>query len=351
MNHSFLGPSSAHIWLECAPAMRLAAVIHPEEQDNDYVKEGAMAHAVNAEVLTTGTFVVSSTYTSDPLFSRSMIDYALEYQDFIEDLKNKMQNAKILIEEELDLSDFIPCGIGTVDSAIMNSTHLHVIDYKYGAGVRVEAQDNPQMKIYALGIIKKYKLKPLKITLTIFQPRINQISSWDIELEELNKWAINELKPKANKAYMGRGETKQGDHCRFCKAKSLCKKHYETMKTLSIHDPRLMTEDEVVEVLNKADSIKAWLNSVQEYALKEAVEKQRSWGPYKLTQGKGRREIKHQDILVQKLVKEDYPMELITERKMIGIIALERILGKHKFDKLVKPFIRLTEGKKQLKKS
>ena len=205
--HALLGASSAHRWLECPPSARIGAEFPSRE--SEAAEEGTKAHAI-AEAILRGE--------STPDESNQ---YILDYVEYCRQLNRIYVGSSMKIEQQLSYSQVAKKGFGTADCIIYTKDYLHIVDFKYGVGLKVEAQDNPQMKLYALGAIFTLKIKPSVIRWTIFQPRIDNIQSSQIEFGELMDWA-NEVRPKAKEAWNGTGPLKAGDHCTFCPAKNIC---------------------------------------------------------------------------------------------------------------------------------
>lgn len=204
-SHALLSASSASRWIACPPSSRIAAQF--PDKESEAAIEGTMAHEEAEKWFKDGI------KPKDP--------YVWQYISFVTTSKNAVENSTLLIEERVDFSHIAPRGFGTADCIIHNKDLLHVIDFKYGKGVLVEAQDNPQMILYALGAIHKLNIIPKEIKMTIVQPRINNISTWAIQAKELHK-KVPHIKKQAKLAWQGKGEFEAGEHCRFCPFKNIC---------------------------------------------------------------------------------------------------------------------------------
>lgn len=228
--HSILSPSGSHRWLNCTPSARLEQEF--SDSESEAAKEGTAAHALCEHKLKRALRRRSkrpvSDYDSDEMeeCSDAYVDFVMEQY---EAAKLVCKDPVILIEQKLDFSCYVPDGYGTGDCIIVSDDRIHIMDFKYGTGVMVEAEDNPQMKLYALGALELYDaLYDIReVSMTIFQPRRENVSTWTISVEELRAWAENVLKPKAKMAYDGEGEYLPGEWCTFCRAAVRCRARAE----------------------------------------------------------------------------------------------------------------------------
>ncbi len=229
-NHAILSASSSHRWLHCLPSARLEL-----EFDNTSVtaaEEGSAAHALSEHKLKKALHIRSkrpiSEYDSDEMeeCTDAYVDFVMEQVELAKQICN---DPIVLIEQRLDFSCYVPDGFGTGDCLIISDDRLHIVDFKYGMGVLVDAVDNPQMKLYALGALEIYdSLYDInEVSMTIFQPRRENVSTWTVPVGELKVWAEAELKPKAVKAYNGEGEYIPGEWCTFCRAAVRCRARAE----------------------------------------------------------------------------------------------------------------------------
>lgn len=349
--HALLSASSAARWLNCPPSARLTE--NMPDIESVYAKEGTLAHEM-CEVKLSGfmTPIPKRTITTklnklkkNELYQPEMDRYTDAYVDYVKNLALSFDSRPgMFVEKQVDYSNYAQDGFGTSDCIIVCGEDLHIIDFKYGKGVPVSAEDNPQMKLYALGAVNLYQMfYPIKkIHLSIIQPRLDNISEWEISLEDLLSWGES-IKPIARLAYDGKGEFKSGVHCKFCKIASTCKKRaeenlqlaqYEFAKPVLIAkdgEPTL-TDNEVGQVLNQAQDLKKWVEDLEKYAL-EAVLKGNKIDGWKAVEGKGSRswssdteEIEH------RLCSLGYPTELAYERKMLSVAQLEKVVGKEIFE-------------------
>lgn len=252
----------------------------------------------------------------------------------------------VLVEQHLDFSRWVPEGYGTGDCLIVADDTLTVIDYKHGLGVLVDAERNPQMMCYALGALDLFDgiYDIQKVSMTIFQPRRENVSTCTLSKEELLQWAETVLKPTAELAAKGEGEYKAGDHCRFCKIRATCRKRAEYNLELAKYDfamPSTLEEPEVEAILAKADELVSWVGDVKDYALQQALSG-KNWAGWKVVEGRSNRRYVNKDAVAAKVEEAGYSPY---EKKLLGITALTKLLGKRRFDELLADLIEKPQGK------
>lgn len=266
--HALLSASSSHRWLNCTPSARLSEQFK-ENEASEYAKEGTLAHSV-AERLLKGLKV-----TGD--ISPAMEYYVKQYVDFCRSTLAKYTDGKMLIEQRLELSKYVPKSFGTADCLILSKKEkrLDVIDLKYGRGVLVEAENNPQLMLYGLGCLEVAKANGIDVEVvsgTIFQPRLQNISNFILTRKELEAWG-NEIMPTAIKSYFGYGETRSGDWCRFCPAKVRCRSYADKFKKLIMLNNKsynALTDDELAQLLDSMVELSTYINAIKE-ELKQAI--------------------------------------------------------------------------------
>lgn len=263
--------------------------------------------------------------------------------------KTHCKDPQVLVEQRLDFSKWVPEGFGTGDCLIVADDVLHIIDFKYGLGVLVEAEDNPQMMCYSLGALDIYDgiYDITSVKMTIFQPRRENVSTFTIKKEDLLKWADDFLKPTAELAFNGEGEFKAGDHCTFCKAKATCRKRAEYNLELAKYDfemPASLSETEIAAILPKIDDLTAWAADIKEYALQQALSGTEYPG-FKVVEGRANR--KYTDEKAVAFVVKDNGYDPY-EKKLLGITAMTSLLGKKKFEELLGALITKPQGKPTL---
>ena len=265
--------------------------------------------------------------------------------------KAHTSDAVLKIEQRLDITDYVPDGFGTGDAVIIADGVMDIIDLKYGKGVEVFAEDNKQMMLYALGALKEFDFMYAiqTVRMTVYQPRLDNISVWEMSKEELMKWAEDELKPSAQKAFKGEGQTVTGEHCRFCKAKAVCRGQYETnTKIATLEDPRFIDDSQISEILSNADAVIKWISAVKEYALREAIDSGKQFPDYKLVEGKSNRIYANQKTVADTLIENGYVEDNIYTKAILGITAMEKLLGKNMFNELLSEHLIKPQGKPTL---
>ena len=333
--HALLSASSAHRWLECPPSA-VANEAYPN-QDTVFTNEGTLAHEVAEFMARNGYYSKKDAVEGVTV---EMVNCAKEYADYIEEQK-KSNDAIVLLEQRVDFSPWVPDGFGTCDCIIIQNDTLSIIDYKFGQGVMVSATDNPQMKLYALGAMNDYgiALDVKKVELHIFQPRLNNISTDNLTVDELMEWAEKTVKPVAEKAVQGKGKYSPGEHCRFCqhggKCRALTKMCTEYLDThgLRVALP-VLAPHEVADVLRMEPMISLWLKKVKEQALSTLMDGGEIPG-YKVVAGRGSRSWADDLEVAQALRASGYSDEEITKTTVLSVAAMEAAIGKKKVAEIV----------------
>lgn len=361
--HALLSPSSSSRWLNCTPSARLAETA--ENKSSVYAEEGTLFHEIceyclaqwNAGVWEPDPFgeelpELKDDHLMHPLFKQEMFKHARNYCDFVMNENYNLEKSdgacKLLLEEKVDISEYAPECFGSVDCQLVGRDTLIVIDLKYGEGVKVYAERNTQMMLYALGAIKgKPSIKTIR--LVIAQVRLNHFDVWEISANDLLQWADKVLKPTAKKAFAGKGEQKIGDWCGFCPVKAQCRKQYEAV----VNDfdryeyPELLTEDEICDLIEKIDKYKGWLESVNKFVYDEAL-RGRKWKGYKLVAGRSSRVITDEEAIRQDLLTKKYLEDEIFNIKLKGIGDLEKLVGKKQFSALYGQYVKSKPGNPKL---
>lgn len=351
-SHAILSASGAHRWLNCLPSAKLE--LEFENKETTVAAEGSAAHALCEHKLRKALRLRSkrpiSNYDSD-----DMEEYTDNYVDFVmEQLEIAKQSCKdplILIEQKLDFSCYVPQGFGTGDCIIIADEKLHIIDFKYGMGVLVDAVNNPQMKLYALGALEIYdSLYDIKeVSMTIFQPRRENISTWTIPVDELKGWAENELKPKAQMAINGEGEYIPGEWCCFCKASVKCRARAEEKLKLAQSEfklPSLLTDMEIEEILHKLPDLTKWANEILAYATDAAINHGKEWTGFKIVEGRSIRKYKDEDAVAKAAKSNGY--KDIYHQSLITITEMQKLMGKKQFEEILGDLIYKPPGKPTL---
>lgn len=351
-NHAILSASSSHRWLNCLPSARLE--LEFEDQSGEAAKEGTAAHDLCEHKLKKALHMRSqrpiSEYNSDEMeeCTDAYVDFVMEQ---VELARKSCTDPIVLIEQRLDFSCYVPDGFGTGDCVIISDDRLHIVDFKYGLGVLVDAVDNPQMKLYALGALGIYDhLYDIKeVSMTIFQPRRENVSTWTIPVEELKGWAEEELKPRADKAFNGEGEYIPGPWCTFCKAANRCRARAEEKLKLAEKEFKmspLLTDAEIEEILLILPDLTKWANEITAYATDAAVNHGKEWNGFKVVEGRSVRKYKDEGAIAEKAVAGGY--KDIYRKSLIPLTEMQKLMGKSKFEELLGDLIYKPPGKPTL---
>lgn len=359
--HALLSPSAAHRWMHCTAAPRLEAAA--PDIESSYAQEGTLAHAYCAKKLK--SFMGLGTAAEDKEIEQLNAQYHTgemdEYTDVYKAIvlekfntaKALTKDAQLLIETRLDFSEYVPEAFGTSDATIIADGLMEVIDFKYGKGVRVSAVGNEQMKIYALGAYLEHcvEYRIERIRMTIVQPRIDNLSEFDMTAYDLIEWAEKELRPKAVEAFSGKGVQNPGEWCQFCKVKCGCKALAEKCTAVAHDnpDPALLSPDEIAsDILPQLAIIKSWVSSMEDYTLQQALSGV-AYNGYKLVEGRSVRKITDDKAVIALLSKEGYDeSEYMKPAVLCGISDLEKLAGKKRFDALCADYITKPQGKPTL---
>lgn len=350
--HAYLSASASHRWLSCPPSAKLCADVNDEA--SPYAKQGTDAHELcEYKVLhALGEDVKDPTENLD-YFDTEMEESTDEYCNYVleqyEKAKQLCKDPKVLVEQRLDFSKWVPDGFGTGDCLIIADKVLQIIDFKYGLGILVEAENNPQMMCYALGALDTYDgiYDIESVEMTIFQPRRDNVSTFTISKEELLKWAEEFLAPTAQLAYNGEGEYHAGDHCQFCKVKATCRERAAYNMELAAYDfeePATLDDSEIADILPRIDDLVAWANDIKEYALQQAMSGTEYKG-FKVVEGRSVRKYTDDAAVAATVENAGYDPY---ERKILGITAMTSLLGKKKFEELLGGMITKPPGKPTL---
>lgn len=358
--HALLSPSAAHRWMNCTAAPLLERDV--EDKGSTFAEEGTLAHAYCAKKLKEflGLAVdeekAEIAQLDEQYHSGEMDEYTDTYKTIVLEKFNaaraKTKDAQLLVEVKLDFSHYVPDAFGTSDAIIIADGVMEVIDFKYGKGVKVSAVENPQMMIYALGAwdLFNFEYDIRKVRMTIVQPRIDNLSEFELDAADLINWAVDELQPKANEAYAG-GKQKPGNWCQFCKVKASCK----ALSSMCIEaqqanpDPRKISK-EVMEstILPLLSTFKTWLTGVEEYSLEQALNGVQYQG-FKIVEGRSIRKITNPTAVMELLSKEGFAKEsYIKPTELRSITDLEKLIGKKRFGTICAEYINKPQGKPTL---
>lgn len=345
--HALLSASSAHRWLACPPSA--VASEGYKNEGTEYTREGTLAHEV-AEWMASGASKNTNLQKGlDDGITPEMVEYARGYADYIQEHVTSPA-AVILLEQRVDFSPWVPGGFGTCDCLILQGRTMTVIDYKYGVGVPVSAQDNPQMMLYALGALNDYGIAydVDTVEMHIYQPRINNISAATISTADLLAWADKVVKPAAALAAKGKGEYKAGEHCRFCPHAGRCRALTKTCtEFVNTHGMRVsvpvLAPHEVAEVLQMEPLVSLWIKRVKDQALSTMMAGGEVPG-YKVVEGRGSRGWTDEFKVADTLRAAGYSMGDITETTLLSVAKMEKALGKKKAAELLETLIERKAG-------
>ena len=350
--HAFLSPSASHRWLNCPPSAKLCAEV--PDQSSSYAQQGTCAHELCAYLVekALGRDVKDPTENLD-YYDSEMQQCAEGYAAFVmeeyEKAKQTCPDPEVLIEQKVDFSKWVEGGTGTADCIILADGTAEIIDYKHGLGVLVSAEDNPQMKCYGLGALELFDdiYDIDTVAMTIYQPRRQNVSTFTLSKEELYRWADEVLKPTAELAFAGDGNFLCGEWCGFCKAKNDCRARAEANLELARYDfklPPLLTDEDIEDILSRVDDLVAWASDIKEYALQQAVSG-KEWRGWKLVEGRSNRRYTNEAAVTQTVKEAGFDP---FEHKLLGITAMQRMLGKARFDELLTAYIEKPQGKPTL---
>jgi hypothetical protein len=359
--HALLSASGASRWINCTPSPRLEEGF--ENKSSEFAEEGTLAHEF-AELLLKKQLklITGKEYTqlaaphvANKFYSDEMLEEVQKHVDYVKQqfaaAKRRTKDAVLLIEEKVDITHLIEGGFGTCDVIIIGNGTLEVIDLKYGKGLRVSAENNSQLKLYGSGALEAYELihDIDNVRLTVTQPRLDSISSWDISVEDLAQWGEEVVKPKAVEAYAGRGEQVVGDWCQFCKASARCKAQaanaIETAKA-EFTDMQLLSDIELIQIYRNIPNVSNWFEKVNAYIYGEALAG-KAWPEHKLVEGRSNREWTNEADVIDILELDYFPKDY-NNVKLKGIGDIEKLVGKKNFDDILGGVVIKPAGKPSL---
>ena len=343
--HALLSPSAAHRWMHCTASPTVEAML--PDPGSPYAAEGTLAHAI-AELKLRKAFIKPmgpkkfadrlKKIQEDPAYNPEMLPHTDAYLDYIEEIVHGFPSKPyVAAEARLDLSSIAPDCFGTADCLIIGGNDLHVIDFKYGKGKQVDAEENPQLRLYGIGAVLANSLfyDIHTVHLHIFQPRLDHVSTETIDRDKLMDWAVFQVKPKAEEAHNGPGEYRAGDWCQFCKARDTCRQQANEMfevEPLMGTEPTLLTDAEIGEVLARAKSLAAWAKSLEDYVLRSTLSGHPIPGWKAVAGRKSRVWIGGEDAAFPELQNRGVAEALLYERNPVSVAKLEKALGKKLFE-------------------
>ena len=346
MSHALLSPSSASRWINCPPS----ALLNAEAGDRDtvFTREGELAHAV-AELKARKHFIgmgpqkygaALRKLKADELWQDEMDGHTDAYLDALKDIAATFADMPyVALEQRVDFSGYVPEGFGTADCIMIGGEVLHIVDFKYGKGVDVSAEDNPQLKLYAMCAIEQYMAfyDIFTVHMTIVQPRIKrEPDTWELPARDLLRWAEDVVKPAAALAAAGEGEFAEGDWCRWCAVRGNCRARASAntvLEDFGMKQPPLLTDDEVGQALTLGRRLKSWLADLEEYALAACLNGSDVPG-WKAVEGRAVRAWTDQDAAFKAAKLAGVPEEMLYKREPVSLAQLEKIMGKKEFAKV-----------------
>lgn len=351
-NHALLSASSSHRWLHCPPSARLCEGY--DDKGSNFAAEGTDAHALCEYKLRTALGVEAKDPTEDLSWydaemEESANGYVAFVMELIEEAKKTCPDPVVLIEQRLDYSRYVAEGFGTGDCVIIADGTLHIIDFKYGRGILVDAYMNSQLLLYSLGALELFDcLYDIDtVSMTIFQPRRGNVSTYTLPKADLYEWADTVLAPTAELAWSGEGEYHCGEWCQFCKAKADCRERANANMELAKYEfkqPPLLTDEEVEDILGRIDELIAWASDIRDYALQAAISG-KHWTGYKLVEGRSNRKYTDERAVVAAVRAAGYDPY---EHKVLGVTAMTTMLGKKQFNDILGGLVTKPQGKPTL---
>lgn len=347
--HARFSPSASKRHLTCTPSLLLEERF--PDSISEFAEEGTAGHALAEHIIKKYMKIRSnrpkSDYYTDELVE-SVEDYVSYVVEQLENVKNAYPMYIAAVEQKVDISSYVADCFGTADMVIASPDKLHIIDLKLGKGVPVYAENNTQLMIYALGVLET--VEPIfdieSVELTIHQPRLQNVSTWEISAADLRAWGNEVLKPRGAMALSGEGEFAAGEHCRFCKAKNQCRARADEMLKLAqleFKSAPLLYDDEITEVLSKADELAKWASDIYTYAQEKAISEGKVWTGYKLVRGKTNRKYTDENDVIEAAKAAGY--KDIFKISLIGITEMEKLMGKKKFNEVLGGLVYKPEGK------
>lgn len=357
--HALLGASSSKRWLTCTPSARLCETM-PEETTT-FAAEGTLAHEIAElklrkaylEPMSTRQFnATMKKLQASPLFTPDMPGYVDRYVDYVATIVHGRSSPPfVAVEKRLDYSDWAPEGFGTGDCVILSGRELWVNDLKYGKGVPVSAEGNTQMRLYALGALREFGcIYPIEtVHMAIVQPRLDDISEDTIQAADLLAWGET-IKPRAQKAWAGEGEYVPGEHCRFCRARKICRARTEShtaLEDFGFKRTPLLSDTEVAQILTRAANLESWVHDLREYALQALLRGAEIPG-WKAVEGRSTRKFTSTDKAFATLQANGYDESLLFNREPLSVAAIETLIGKKLYRELLDGYVARQPGKPTL---
>ena len=351
--HARLNPSSADRWIHCPGSVQLSDQC-PAPGSSEYADEGTRAHAVaegklrylNGEITAKDLKAILKRHEPDGEMDEATDFYKEQVEEI---LAAAGKDAELMIEQRFSLNRWAPESFGTSDAVVIGNGVIEVIDLKYGKGIKVSAKENPQLRMYGAGAANLFEgmYDFSRVRMTIIQPRLDHVSSEEMSFEDLMDWMDDVVRPRARKAYGGTDELCAGSWCRFCPAKAVCRRRAEEnleLAKMDFKDPNLLSNDEIAEVLKKAEDLKQWVGDVETYALGQALAGEHFEG-WKLVEGRSNRTITDTIEAGKLLTAAGFDEAILYKHELYGISQLEKNCGKKRLTEVLGDLIAKPQGK------
>lgn len=345
--HAFLAPSSAHRWLNCTPSVKAVADLGvATKSDSIYAAEGTLAHTVAEAYAALRFGLPVPKFPDGQDITDEMREHAEAYADLLEALLE--EGGTVMLEQQVHPG--VPECYGTADAVLLNPTTLRVVDFKFGRGVAVEAERNPQLMLYGLGVLETFGVltDAELVELVVFQPRLGAMSTWMTSAAELRQWRDEVVLPAAEAALAGLGVFRPSEEaCRFCPIAGSCKTRAEAQLALDFPAPVVMTLEEMSAALTVAKEMADWLKALEATALERArLEEIPGW---KLVRSGGRRVVEKDNVAeaIQTLIDAGYPAEKVARFELRTLAELDKLTGKQLGD-ILGDLLGKTDGRESL---
>lgn len=335
--HAKLSASGAHRWMVCAGSVRMEEDL--PDTSSEFAEQGTAAHELAERCLkedVTADFYAGKTFNGFEA-DAEMVESVQLYLDYV-----RNHQGEVLIEQKVDFSPWVSEGFGTCDCLVIEGHTASVIDLKYGKGVKIDAEENKQAMLYALGALIEYEFIFDEIDtfkLSIVQPRLDHISEWEVSREDLLKFG-EEAKQRATEALEEDAELTPDEHaCKFCKAKATCRalaehaikiaaEGFESVEEpITLKDISKLSNAEVAALLPQLNTLSGWIKALEAHALNE-LEQGHDVPGYKLVAGRSIRKWRNEEDAEKALRGSKLKVAEIFTKKLISPTQAEKALGK-----------------------
>lgn len=361
--HAKLSSSASKRWLGCPGSVKLSE--HYPNGSSIYADEGTIAHGMAEGMISKDDKLVqkyeveaAKFYGEHPELNGTFLEMKMILQPYVdyvfEEYAAQVHEdgaAQLMTEERVDLTEYIPGGFGTSDVVILRQGRLHIIDLKYGKGVSVSAEDNPQLKLYALGTLARFDMlyDIEDVVMTIYQPRLDNVSTDTIKAKDLYAWGEEVVKPGAQLALSEDAPVHAGDWCQFCPARYDCKERArDAMELQKYLGQMVLSPEEIAEILGKIDRLTKFAEDIKDSALTKALDGEEIPG-WKVVEGRSiRKYVGSEEEIVRQCEGAGYDQALLYERKLLTITNMEKLMGKKQFAEVLGAYVEKPEGKPTL---